>query len=88
MEQATCSGCEHFLQHYALTDRKLLRVYCGHCTAGRAKHVKPDKKSCAQFHPGTPDVQAFASREYLSRELLQYVLNLPLLPEIENAPEL
>lgn len=40
------------------------------------------------FFHSDPDEQAFATKEYLSKELLQYLLNLELLPTIENAPEM
>ena len=38
------------------------------------------------FEPGTEPTDAFISKAYLSRELLQYILNLELLPEISDEP--
>ena len=60
----------------------------------RALHVdifqkqKPDTPACDQFDPAPPDESAFATKEYLSKELLQYLLSLELLPKIEDAAEL
>ena len=79
-----CKECQYFLQHYTLDTRKIFRVYCGHCTFRAAKRKHPDAKACENFVPGSSQEGAFASKEYLSKELLQYLLKLDLLPEIEN----
>lgn len=84
MGEKHCSDCEHYIQHYALNRKKLFQVYCGHCIFGRAKQRRPDAKVCENFVPGVPQREAFATKEYLSKELLQYVLNLELLPEIQK----
>ena len=85
MEQLTCSTCAYFKQHYALDERKIFRVYCGHCTALRAKGKRPDTKSCEQYIPKEPDEDAFVTKEYLSKELLAYMMEMELLPRIEDA---
>ncbi len=41
-------------------------------------------KACELFAPGQDQEAAFASKEYLSKELLGYLLSLELLPKIEN----
>lgn len=84
MEKQSCSNCQYYLQHYTFNHRKILRVYCGHCTLKRVSRKRPDTKACDCFTPGTPQENAFVSKEYLSKELLQYVLRLELLPEIEE----
>ena len=84
MGEKRCRECRYFLQHYTLDKRKIFRVYCGHCTLGRAKRKQPDARICDQYSPGDPQEAAFVSKEYLSKELLQYVLSLDLLPEIEE----
>ncbi len=84
MEEKLCKDCKHFRQHFSMNERKIFRVYCGHCTFQRPRTKKPDAKVCENFVPGTVSEDAFASKEYLSKELLQYVLNLELLPEIED----
>ena len=79
-----CKECLHYLRHYTFDKRKIFRVYCGHCTLGKPKRKQPDSRACEGFIPGPPQEAAFVSKEYLSKELLQYMLNLELLPEIEN----
>ena len=84
MNNSCCGNCSYYLRHYALDKRKIFRIYCGHCTMGRPKKKLPDTKACENFRPGPAQEEAFVSKEYLSKELLQYVLNLDLLPEIEE----
>ena len=84
MEQKLCKNCEHYRQHYILRSRKIYRVYCGHCVMYPTKRRKPDTKGCESFVFTQPDEFAFASKEYLSKELLQYVLKLEILPKIED----
>ena len=84
MSEKQCRGCQYFRQHYTFDERKIFRVYCGHCTLGRVRRKQPDSKACESFIPGVPQEDAFASKEYLSKELLQYMLSLELLPEIES----
>ena len=79
-----CKECQYYLRHYTLDKRKIFRVYCGHCTFDKPKRKLPDAKACEQFTPHPAQEEAFVSKEYLSKELLQYVLNLELLPEIEE----
>ena len=84
MGEQHCSNCRYFLQHYTLIGNKITRIYCGHCTLNRAKQKRPDASACKDFVEGVSQEAAFASKEYLSKKLLQYVLNLELLPEIQD----
>ena len=84
MNNNKCKSCAHYHQHYALNHRRIFRVYCGLCTFSRAKKKLPDSNACANFVMVEPDEFAFATKEYLSKELLQYVLHLDLLPEIND----
>lgn len=84
MMENHCKSCRYFLQHYTLDNRKIFRVYCGHCTFQSPKRKRPDAKACVNFIPGPAQEEAFVSKEYLSKELLQYMLNLNLLPEIQD----
>ena len=84
MEEHYCKNCQHFIQHYALRDGRLIQVYCGHCTYARPKTKRPDKKACEHFEPGVKDTEQFVSQEYLSKKLLDKVLSMALLPEIEE----
>ena len=83
MDKKCCGSCEYFHQHYTLNGRKIVRVYCGHCTYQRLRTLRPDRDACEHWLPAPPDEDAFVSKEYLSKELLRYVLNLELLPEIQ-----
>ena len=82
-----CRQCKYYRQHYTLDDRRIFRVYCGHCIFSRAKRKLPDAKACENFIEGMADEAAFAQKEYLSKELLQYLLHLELLPPIEDRTE-
>lgn len=84
MSDHCCADCSHYLRHYTFNKRKIFQVYCGHCTLGVAKKKKPSAKVCENFVPGTAQKEAFVTKEYLSKELLQYVLSLELLPDIEE----
>ena len=84
VEENYCRNCAHFQQHYTFDKRRIFRVYCGHCTFGRAKKKLPDAKGCVNFTYANCDENAFVTKEYLSKELLQYLLNLELLPEIQD----
>lgn len=84
MEKKYCKDCAHYHQHYALDNRKIFRVYCGHCTFRKVRRKRPDAIACDGFTFASPDEDAFATKEYLSKELLQYLLRLDLLPQIEE----
>ena len=84
MDEKTCRNCHYFRQHYTLDKRKIFQVYCGHCTFARAKRKRPDVKACENFIAGSPQADGFATKEYLSKELLEYLLRLELLPEIDE----
>lgn len=84
MQTQYCSNCQYYLQHYTFDRNRIFRVYCGHCTLNRVKRKRPDAKCCDSFVPGVPQENAFVSKEYLNKELLQYMLHLELLPEIEE----
>ncbi len=85
MENAVCRQCQNFVQHYGLSNKCLYRIYCGHCTLGRTKTKRPDTKACSQFVPGVMDTERFASKEYISKYLLDYMASLELLPIIKDA---
>ncbi len=87
MENKKCNSCEYYRQHYILDHRKLFRIFCGHCILFPTKRKRPDSAACDQFIPAPPDECAFVTKEYLSKALLQYVLNLEMLPEIEDMPK-
>ena len=82
MDGHSCRSCAHFRQHYTLDQRKIFRVYCGHCTYPKAKTKRPDAKACEHYLLSESVEKAFATKEYLSKALLKYMLELELLPEI------
>ena len=84
MEKKKCKNCAHFRQHYALDGRRLYSVYCGHCMHRMVRPKKPDATACEHFAFAPPDTDAFATKEYLSKALVQYVRDLELLPHIED----
>jgi len=84
MGQLYCKQCVHFRQHYAFDEKRIFRVYCGHCTFMKVRRKAPDAPACDKFSPAPPDEDAFATKEYLSKTLLEYVMNLELLPEIHD----
>ena len=84
MEKKYCKDCGHFKQHYALDQGRIFQVYCGHCMKPTVKHKRPDTVACDLFIPAEPDEDAFVTKEYLSKKLLSYMLELELLPKIED----
>ena len=84
MDKLCCKQCAHFLQHYAISEDRIFRVYCGHCTVPKVRRKAPDAPVCDNFSPGSPDEDAFATKKYLSKTLLEYMLNLELLPELQD----
>lgn len=84
MNENKCGSCMYYRQHYAFDQRKIFRVYCGHCTFIKVKTKRPDSKICEYYQQADSDESAFVTKEYLSKELLNYMLNLELLPEIFN----
>ena len=84
MQEYTCNTCANYRQHYTFDQQKIFRVFCGHCVFPKVKTVRPFKKSCAFYEPGGEDLDAFVSKEFLSKSLLEYMLKLDLLPNIED----
>ena len=84
MNNQRCETCDFFIQHYALGTDRLFAVYCGHCTYFRRKLKKPDSEACGNYSPAQPVAHTFVSKEYLSKALLQKVLDMELLPKIEG----
>lgn len=84
MGEITCNSCLYYRQHYVLDQRKILRIYCGHCTYARIKTKRPNSKVCEHYVYTSPDETAFVTKEYLSKKLLEYMLSLELLPEITD----
>ena len=84
MDNTFCKTCAHYRQHYTFDQRKIFRVYCGHCTFQKIRTKRPDSKACEHYSQAEAAEKAFVSKEYLSKALLEYMLDLELLPEIHE----
>jgi len=84
MDNDFCKSCAYFRQHYTFDQRKIFRVYCGHCTYLKAKVKRPDSKACHNYLRAEAAEERFATKEYLSKQLVEYMLKLELLPEIHD----
>ena len=87
MSTNTCNTCAHYQQHYAFDKNRIIRVHCGSCLFLKGKRRKPDSKACENYVLSEPVEEAFVTREYLSKALLEYVLELELLPKIYNSDD-
>ena len=88
MENNHCKDCTYFHQHYGLDAKRLFRVFCGHCTAfKRIRKRLPDNLACDRFVPAPPQETAFVTKEDLSKTLLEYVMQLELLPQITDTQD-
>lgn len=80
MDNHSCKTCAYYLQHYTFDQRKTFRVYCGRCTYQKVKTKGPDAKACEHYLLSEAVENGFATKEYLSKSLLEYMLKLELLP--------
>ena len=84
MEKKTCETCMHFRQHYSLREGLLFRVHCGHCTIlHRRRTRRPDSVACDKYSLAPPEENSCVNKQYLSKRLLNYWMQLELLPEIK-----
>ena len=81
MNHKTCQDCQHYLRHYTIIDGKLKAVFCGHCRKFAKKKILPDRMVCDCFEPGIPIKKEMVSKQYLTKELLSYLLSMELFPE-------
>ena len=84
MNEPTCKTCIHYHQHYIVDDQRCVAIKCGHCVYPRLKHREPQNPACAHYEaqttpPPLPDREAVTN--FLTTELLKYVLSLKLPPE-------
>ena len=86
MEKTTCGTCAYFHQHYGISEGKIFRLHCGHCAYPRMRNKRPTANACEHYVFAQPDEDTFVSKQYLTKELLQHLLNMELLPPIEDAP--
>ena len=90
MEKHTCKDCQHFLQHYILDDQNCSAINCGHCVFPQIKHRKPYTTACKHLvlkdHPPSLPNRMEVIR-FLTTDILQEIMNLPLPPEIAELAE-
>lgn len=84
MSTKECRDCKYFLQHYILGKNGLVRVFYGHCTFSRVKARRPYARCCENYVEGSPATENFASKEYLTKKLLNHLLNMELLPPVQD----
>ena len=82
MTENKCRECKYFMQHYGLDGGELFKLHCGHCRHIRAKRRQPDSKACDNFER-TAEKEQFVTKQYLTKELLRWVLEMELLPDID-----
>ena len=87
MEQNICNTCVYYRRHYSFDQRKIFQVNCGHCAGKRIRRKRPDAKACEDYVQRDPEESTFVSKEYLTKELLGYMMQLDLLPEIYDSAE-
>ena len=51
-----CELCKFFIQHYNISDERIFKVSCGHCTKDD-KDVKPSARKCKYFSPLIPQIE-------------------------------
>ena len=86
MSDPTCKDCKHFQQHYGMNAHKLFRLNCGHCVHPRLQTKRPYARVCSHFELAPSSGETFVTKKYLTRELLNCVLRMELLPEISDEP--
>ena len=85
MERSLCKDCRYFVRHYLLTEDRAAAVNCGHCTAVRRRHRNANAAACEKFEKGEhPLPQREPVVNFLTTSFLEYVLSLPLPPEIDE----
>ena len=86
MQQPSCLSCRHYRRHYVFSGDRAMATNCGHCIFSRGKHRRPGAPACAQYQPTEAETPLDRENviQYLTTELLDYVLHLPLPPKVEE----
>ena len=88
MDDKTCKTCTRFHQHYILSEGRIIRVFCGHCTFPKIRTKRPFNKACENYSYAPPDEDAFADQKYLTKEMIRNLFRMEFLPPIEDALEM
>lgn len=73
-----CGDCANYVQHFAIQEGKVKKIWCGHCTKSNKKKLDQDSKACDDFVPGQSVDNKLVNKEYLTETLLNKVLSLEL----------
>ena len=87
MSNPICQDCIYFLRHYTLSAQRCTPVSCGHCRYPRLKHRRPDDPACSYFIRQELPLDLPKQEEvinFLTTDFLQYIMTLPLPPEISD----
>ena len=87
MSEKICKYCKHFHQHYGLKDGVFSQVHCGHCVFPQVKHRRPSGKICAHFTPGLPDEEIYATKKFLTKEMIRRLFELEFFPLAKDVTE-
>lgn len=82
MEKPVCKDCQHFIQHYGNKDGRFFQLNCGHCKIRKKRQNRPSDHICKLFSPGIPDLMEPVTKEYLTKDILDYILRLDLLSDL------
>lgn len=73
-----CGECVHYIQHYAIFEGKLNKIYFGHCVMKKRKKLDQISPACELYVPGEPIENQLVTKKYLTKELLQKLLSMEL----------
>ena len=73
-----CGNCENYIQHFAILDGKVQKIWCGHCRERGKKKLDQESIACELFVQGENVEQKLVNREYLTKNLLKKVLSMAL----------
>ena len=66
-----CEHCEHYIQHYNISEERIWKVGCGHCKC-RDKDLKPSLRDCKYFKP-INEQEVIEQKQQHSLEVLKEV---------------
>ena len=83
MDKKLCRECANYIRHYGLFEGKLRPVFCGHCLCCHKKRIQPDAPACEKFISGVSPEKEMVTKEYLTKKLLQHILEMDIWQESE-----
>ena len=83
IQREICRNCKFFMQHYILDNGQFKWINAGHCIKLKLRNKQAYSKICEHYEYQEPVEDRYVDQEYLSKELLQRVLTMDLLPKME-----